>query len=264
LYGPDQRAIEELAKAIWQGSPQEAQRMSRAQEQFDKGNIAVAFRLYAGIASARQTTQNTSVAKDRLDVIRTDGRKKCDEIDGRLDDLVRRMNNVSNPEEAPSAPGEVILEVFQDYKQLMKQYQQISPFGSWLAQHVAKQRARPECAAVLNEPQAAELLELGQTHEENDQLCCAYRSYEKAVKLLPAPSAQTAQSKFQKMKENPQIVASAKSCAELEWCHRTFARAEKIADISPERARELFSQIVERSPADSAVHRAAADRMEQR
>jgi hypothetical protein len=260
-YGPDQQALEELAKSILRGTPQESRRLSRAAEEFDKGNIAVAYRLYISVASSRQPSENQKVAKDRLEIIRKQGKEKCEEIDARLDDLVRRMNNISEPAETPAAPEEVIVEIFKDYKELLKQYRQVAVFGSWLSNHVAKQRVRPECAAVLNEPQAAELLKIGQSQEQKNQLCCAYRSYEKALKLLPAPSAQTAQNRFLKMKENPQIVESAKTCAELEWCHKSYDRAKKIKDKNPERAQELFSQIVDRSPADSTVHRAAADRL---
>lgn len=222
----------------------------------------MAYRLYVGVAFSRQPGENRKVAKERLETIREKGKEKCAEIDARLDDLVRRMNNVSEPAEAPAAPAEIIIDIFKDYQELLKQYRQVSPFGSWLSNHVAKQRVRPECAAVMNEPQAAELLKIGQIQERKNQLCCAYRSYEKALKLLPAPSAQTAQNKFLKMKENPRIVESAKTCAELEWCHKTYARAEKIEDQNPQRAQELLSQIVDRSPADSTVHRAAADRLE--
>jgi hypothetical protein len=106
-------------------------------------------------------------------------------------------------------------------------------------------------------------LKIGQLHEENDQLCCAYRAYEKADKFQPAASAQTARSKLQKMKEDPRIVESAKACAELEWCHRTYKRAEKLLDQNPQRARELFSEIAKRSPADSSVHQEAEKQLQE-
>lgn len=263
MYTPNGRGIEDLAKSIVKNTPQEALRMERAKEEFDKGNIAVAYRLYAVVASSRVPTSYTATAKERMESIRQTGREKCDDIDSRLDDLVKRMNIVSNTDDAPKSPDDEITQIFEDFKELLKQYHQVSPFGSWLTNHIAKQRARPECAAVLNEPDAAKLLKLGQTHEENNQLCCAYRSYEKAVKFLPAPSAQSAQSKLQKMKEDPQIVEAAKACAELEWCHRTYKRAEKLLEGNPQRAQELFSEIVKRSPAESSVHQEAEARLKE-
>jgi hypothetical protein len=235
--------------------------MRRADEELEKGNIAVAYRLYAGLASSRPPTESSSIAKERLATLREKGKRQCEEIDARLNDLVRRMNNVSNPEDASAAPNDEIERNFQDFNQLIKQYRHVSPFGTWLTNHVAQLRTRPEFAAVLNEPTAAKLWKLGQVHEENDQLCCAYRVYEKAVKFLPAPSAESAQSKLQKMKEDPKIVEAAKTCADLEWCHRIYQRAEKLREDNPKRALELFAQIAERSPSDSSVHRAALDRL---
>jgi tetratricopeptide (TPR) repeat protein len=264
MYGYDQRAVENLAKKIMQSALKESERMLRADKEFEKGNVAVAYRLYASVASARPATEQSSTAKTRMKTVREKGQQQCDEIDERLKDLVNRLNNVSAPEDAPEKPNEEFERIFQDYKQLLKQYQQVSPFGSWLVKHVAQQRVRPECAAALNEPKAAELWKLGQIHEENDQLCCAYRTYEKAEKLLPAPSAVSAQGRLKTMKEDPKIVEAAKTCAELEWCHRTYQRAEKLRENNPERARELFSQVVERSPADSSVHRAAQEQLQER
>ena len=266
LYGNNQRAIDNLANSIVRSSPKIEQRMLRADEELEKGNIAVAYRLFAGVATARPATEFTSTAKERLETLRDKGKKQCAEIDDRLDKLVQRMNIVSVTEDPPLAPhekNEEIQRIFKDFDALSKQYRQVSPFGSWLTKHVAQQRVRPECAAVLNEPKAAEFWKLGQLHEENDHLCCAYRAYEKAEKFLPAPSAVSAQTRLNKMKQDPKIVAAAKTCAELEWCHRTYQRAEKLRENNPDRTRELFSEIVKRSPADSTVHRAAEEQLQE-
>jgi tetratricopeptide (TPR) repeat protein len=239
----------------------EGDRLVRGDEEYQKGNIAVASRLYAGLASSRTPSQYSKAARERLGTLRDRGRKQCDEIDDRLSELVKRMNSVSDPEGEPVTDDEV-RRVFDDYKQLLNEYHQVAQFGPWLTRHVTQQKARPECAASLNEPKAAELWRLGQTHEENGHGCCAYRAYEKAEKLLPAESAKLAQERLKKLKEDdPAIIEAAKACAELEWCHRTYQRAEKLLENNSERAGELFAEVVERSPEDSEVHRVAAEKL---
>ena len=59
------------------------------------------------------------------------------------------------------------------------------------------------------------------------------------------------------MEEDPEIVASAAACRELQECHKIFSRAEKLSKLRQARAKELFAQIVERAPEDSELHRAA-------
>jgi hypothetical protein len=241
----------------------EGDRLVRGDEEYQKGNIAVASRLYAGLASSRTPTEYSKAARERLDTLRGRGRKQCEEIDDRLSELVKRMNSVSEPEVEP-VTDDSVRRIFDDYKQLLNEYHQVAQLGPWLTRHVTQQKARPECAAALNEPKAAELWRLGQTHEENGHACCAYRAYEKAEKLLPAESAKLAQERLRKMRdEDAAIVVSAKACAELEWCHRAYQRAEKLLDNNPDRARELFAEVVERSPEDSEVHRAAAKKLKE-
>ena len=115
---------------------------------------------------------------------------------------------------------------------------------------------------VLNEPEANELWKLGQQYEQKDERCCAYQVYERAALLTPAPSAELAAEQFAKMKENPEIVRSTKLCRELEWCHRTYRLAERLAKVKPRKAKMLFAQIVRRAPEASEVHRAARMRIQ--
>jgi hypothetical protein len=62
---------------------------------------------------------------------------------------------------------------------------------------------------------------------------------------------------LEEMKQDSQIVAAAETCRELQWCQRAYDRAGKLRDLRPTRAKELFAEIMSRSPEDSNVHLAA-------
>ena len=120
-----------------------------------------------------------------------------------------------------------------------------------------KLRRQPEYASVLNELAAKSLWELGQEHERDDQLCCAYWVYKRAAELTPAPSAVLAKNRFAELDKDPQVVASAEKCRTLQWCHQAYLRADRLLELKPERATELFAEIVSRAPKDSEVYREA-------
>ena len=81
------------------------------------------------------------------------------------------------------------------------------------------------------------------------------------MQQLPAPSAQVAQRRLEQLKADPQQVASAEACRVLQWCHLKYRTAVRVAKVKPSKAREMFEQIVQRSPADSEVHLAAKDQI---
>jgi hypothetical protein len=86
--------------------------------------------------------------------------------------------------------------------------------------------------------------------------------YEEAARKLPAPSAHAAERRLTELKADPQQVAAAEACRSLQWCHQQYRTAERVARVSPRRAKELFEQIVQRAPADSPVHAAARAEIE--
>jgi hypothetical protein len=59
------------------------------------------------------------------------------------------------------------------------------------------------------------------------------------------------------MKRDPQILASAAACRELQECHKIYNRATKLMESKPTRAKELFTEIIRRAPEDSEVSRTA-------
>jgi hypothetical protein len=165
-----------------------------------------------------------------------------------------------SPQAADSASagmGGRIIALFRQYDRLVNTYGQVPGVGSQIKAHVAKLRRQPDNASALNEPAAGKLWELGQQHEREDQLCCAYWAYKDAAKLAPAPSAVLARLRFAELAEDPQVVASAETCRELKWCHQAYVRAERLLSAKPEVAGEIYAEIVKRAPADSEVYRAA-------
>jgi hypothetical protein len=59
------------------------------------------------------------------------------------------------------------------------------------------------------------------------------------------------------MKRDPEILASAAACREMQECHKIYNRAEKLMQSKPASARELFDEILRRAPPDSEIHRMA-------
>jgi hypothetical protein len=155
-----------------------------------------------------------------------------------------------------------IVALFRKYDALVDRYGDLPTVGTQLEAHVARLRHQPEYAAVLNEMAAAELWELGQKHERDDQLCCAYWVYKEAAELVPAPSALRAKQRFDELTNDPQVVASAETCRQVKQCHELYLRAERLVEVKPENAAELFEEIVRRAPIDSKIYREAKKRLE--
>ena len=69
--------------------------------------------------------------------------------------------------------------------------------------------------------------------------------------------------RFAELTDDPQVVASAETCRQLKWCHRAYQRAELLLTVKPDRAKEIFAEIVRLAPEDSEVYLAASQQMEQ-
>ena len=150
---------------------------------------------------------------------------------------------------------------FNKYNRLVDDYEGVPNLANTLTSHVNRQRRRMEIAVVLNEPEAKALLDAGKQHESEDHQCCAYWVYRQAARLLPAPSAIEAKTRLEALEEVPDIVAKAEACREVQRCHQLYARAERLLPDRPERADELFAEIIRRAPSDSKVYRAAEQRL---
>ena len=191
-----------------------------------------------------------------------EARQKLAEIDESLRERLSEMSaseffsDTSWPADWPSH----VNVAFEKYDRIADDYGAVPAIKNVLRAHVARQRRRPEYAAAFHEAEAKTLWQIAQQHEAEDHPCCAFWVYDKASRLAPAPSARQAEIRLAKMKQDPAAVAAAETCRQLQWCHRTYNIAEKLTAVAPDRARELFLQIVEQSPANAHVHLAARSR----
>lgn len=258
-------AMEARYARLWKESSQAAARLAAADQARKEGDVTVASRMYMSLARATRQSTTAAGAKQRLADLATEAREKLGQIDTRLAEGhdAQSRSRIYVPEGAPVdlqpplAWEDLVATTFREYDQLAESYGSVPAVKHELSAHVRKQRHRPEFAAVLDEPEARTLWELAQQHEQEDQACCAYWVYRQAARLAPAPSGQRARDRFARMEQDPQLVASAETCRELQECHKLYRRAERLTKARPGRARELFAQIVQRAPDDSEVFRAA-------
>jgi hypothetical protein len=193
-----------------------------------------------------------------------EARKKLADIDAALTGQV----NAVSPSELITREGQLattpqitqwreqLAETFRQYDRVADDYREVPGLSGELKGHVARERRRSEVALVLNEPEAKDLLEVARQHEADGNACCAYWVYRQAVALVPSPSARLAETRFAELEQDPKVVAAAKACRELQQCHQLYNRAERLAKVDPDRAKELLAQIVARAPKDSELYAA--------
>jgi len=224
--------------------------------------------MYVSLAKPRGDVAISIQAKQRLAELAAESRQKLSDIDSRLSERSSSASRPYVPDVAPTAqeppqPWEdLVAAAFREYDQLVVDYSRVPAVKRELSAHVRKQRHRSEFAAVLDEPKAKALLEMAQQHESEDQPCCAYWAYKDAARLTSTPSGQLARDRLMEMERDPEVVASAEACRELQECHKLYNRAERLAAAKPTRARELFTQITERAPRDSTIWLAAQQRIQ--
>lgn len=242
-------------------------RLEAADEALQEGDIDLACVLYTRLAVSRPRSAVTEQAKRQVAQLQEQARQELSEIDAMLTGGVSATSptEVLRPVASGSQSPEQVVKAFQEYDRLAYKYRRLPVVGfekGEIAKHVAKQQRG--YASVLNELKAKTLWELGQKYEADGHACCAYNVYEEAAELVPAPSAQLAQARLAKMKEDPQIVASAETCREVQWCLAAYLRAEEqVAKKRPDRARAILGQIVQRAPDDTRVYQDALARIEE-
>ena len=229
-----------------------------AERAYRDGEIPVAARIYMSLIRSRIQNPITMQAKERLGTLAKEAREKVKEVDAML--------SMELIEPSQMEPAELIQwqesvrTAFDKYDEVLENYGNVPGVKREITNHVAKQRRRPECAAVLKEANAKRLWDLGQQQEHESHDCCAYWLYKDAVRLRPAPSALQALARIEAMEQSPELLAAAGVCRDLQVCHKTFKSAEWLQVENPDRARQLFADILERAPADSGVYRAAKER----
>ena len=217
-------------------------RMKYGAQARQEGKMRLAATLYMRVALTVPHDKNHAAAKKALGEMADEGRKAMKAAE----DLLTEGKTV---------------EAFERLDYLKWAYEDVPRVNHEIAERVNKLHGDPRYQAALNEPQAAKLLADGRKHEHDNEACCAYLNYEAATELLPAASAKQAAERLAELKKDPEVVAAAEECRCLRKCHHTFHTAELLKKSVPNRAEELFKQILAESPRDSEVHRCAAEEL---
>jgi hypothetical protein len=228
-------------------------RLAIADQAREKGELNIASRMYLKLASNRVPTPARAEAQKRLDTIREDTRKQLDDLIQRLADV----DNVSPSEQMPPESADRVKTCISELEELAEQVGRVPEVGREVKSALAQNKAKPHVRAVLDEPDAKQLWDEGQALEGKGQVCCAFLLYEEAARLSPAPSALVAERRLAELKADPAQVEAAEACRVMQWCHQQYRLAERVARVTPERARDMYAKIVERSPDGSPVRAAA-------
>ncbi len=262
------QAMEARLQAVLKQAAGDADRLAAAERSYGEGDVRTASRLYRSLALSKPKRAATERARQRLEELGEEVEKKLSEVEATLD-LAQAMISPSDLLVAESSSNSGVADwktrvasAFQQFDELADRYADVPSAKSEIRKRVRKQRARPECAVVLNEPEAKALWELGQQHEADGQACCAYWVYREARDLAPAPSARLAEERVVAMDKEPDTVAAAEACRNLQECHRLFDRAERLESLRPARAAELYAEVLARAPADTPLYQTARSRVE--
>jgi hypothetical protein len=256
------QAVAEARQAqLFRSETAAAKRLAAGDRAYEEGDIRLATQIYVRLMASRPPSPSSKSAKERLAKLAEEARQKIKAVDATLAGETS-PSRVSPGESANStAPArlapETILKAFADYDEIASQYGKVPEVKKEITSHVAKQRRQAQYAAVLNESRAKELWELGQQYEKDDERCCAYWAYQEGARLVPAESALRAKERFEEMKKDPEVVEAAKTCRELRRCHEIYRTATILAEVRPDRARELYADILRRAPESSEIYRLA-------
>jgi hypothetical protein len=224
-----------------------------AEQARSESDLDTAVRLYIRVARSPLAGTAAQEARRQIESLQAETREQWAAAEKQLETAARQ----SASETSDQAIQASVQTAFGNLETLAEKYERVPQSGREVQARLSQLKRQPQYAMMLNEPRAMELWQIGQKHEQEGQLCCAYLVYQEATQLMPAPSASLAKQRFERMSEDKAIVASAQTCQDLQWCHSTFRTAQRVAEVKPEAATDLFQQIIRRSPADSAVHRAA-------
>ncbi len=244
-------AAQRMAR-IMKEAQSDAARLEIADKARQENDIETACRIYLSVAGSRLQTPAKQLAQQRLADLQQEARGKLDEVESRLAEL-----GDHSPSDQNEGAADQLRQAIDQFEALARLYQRVPKIGREMRNALSKRMRDPAVRAVTLEPEAERLWQVGQQLEAEGQSCCAFQVYEEGARLLPAPSGLLAADRLAEMNGDATLVAAAEACRNLQWCHKTFDLAQQVARVKPERARELFEQVVARAPADSKVHVAA-------
>ncbi|MCR4413763.1 MAG: hypothetical protein NUV77_15190 [Thermoguttaceae bacterium] len=234
-----------------------AQRLAAADRAYQQGDVRAATLVYARVGVSRSAGPVAVEARQRLAKLAEDARQRMREIDAMLESRAAVSGDSANAPAGDPVLPDVVEAAFRKYDELEYLYGEVPAVKRELAAHLARQRNRPEFAAVLREPEAKEHVAIARQHEQEGDLCCAYWAYQAASGLVPAPSAIDARQRLDEMGKDARLVAEAEACRNVRWCLAQFERASKLERTWPRKAKEIYEEIVRRAPRDSGVFSSA-------
>ena len=219
------------------------------------GDLPTASRLYASLAK-----RGFADARQRLAQIQSDFQAKWQPLEDELADLSGRDG--PNPAlRRARLDAEEVTKVFKAMDELAVEYAGVETVEQRIEKRLVQLRKDRQYAAILQEPAAAELWNLGQDHESKQHSCCAVLVYEQAAKLAPAPSAEQAKARMSELLADKEVATATKLCRNLQRCHANFRQAELNRNTRPERAREYYLEILQLAPADTPIYQAARQQL---
>jgi len=239
----------EITRAIKKNETVKA-RLETADRALKKGDVSLAAALYRRVAKSRPKNRLTSKALGRIKRLQSEANKKLYFVSNKLE----RIRISSEPSKDGKPWQQVVRDCFEEGHKLRKKYRSVPISGRKIANTMNRLRNVSLYKEALHEPEAAKLLAEAKKLEADDKVCCAFYIYRETAKLVPAPSALVAMRRFKTLGNNKLVVKAAIKCRELQWCHRTYRKAESMAKILPAKAKVLFTKVVDRSPRDSRIH----------
>jgi hypothetical protein len=234
--------------------------MELAREYELGGDLATASRLYQRVALRRPANETNKAAQERLETIQAAPFATLAALEGQLKKL-RPMETAFRQTGPASVDPSAVTQIFDLLDKLQLEYAAVATVESRIADRIRILRNDPLFAAVLQEPAAAELWEMGQEHEKNQQACCAVLVYEQAASFLPAASAKLARSRLTTLNKDPLVKVEVERCRVLQLCHAKFREAEAVKATNPNKAREHLARIIELAPQDTSIHKAAREQI---
>ena len=248
-----QRAAAVRHRRVVKNAKTNAARLKAADEARADDDIALASRVYLRVATDRSGDASVQAARQRLAELKAEAQEKHSDTLYRVTSLL----DAASGDPLTDANARSLIENMLEFNELAERYGDVPEVGRQIKSTLSTHMKKPDVRAVLCEPDANQLWKDGQELEAQGHICCALLVYEEAVAELPAPSAVLAQERLEQLKSDSRNIEDAEVCRALKWCHQKYPIAEMLAKAEPDRARELYQQIAERSPTDSTIHEEA-------
>lgn len=234
--------------------------MELAREYELGGDLATASRLYQRVALRRPANETNKQAQERLEQIQVAPFATLKALEDQLQGTKPKATAFRQTGPV-SVDAAAVTQIFDLLDKLQLEYAAVATVESRIADRIKTLRNDPLFAAVLQEPAAAELWEMGQEYEKNQQACCAVLVYEQAASFLPAASAKRARSRLATLTKDAVVKKEVEQCRVLQLCHAKFREAEEVKGTNPNKAREHLARILELAPQDTSIHKAAREQI---